>query len=65
MEARIPNQAKHSRERQEPMAFEWRRCAAHPWLQASILLGPGFEPRCFLEDGSTHPVGGDELDRAA
>lgn len=46
-------------------AFEWRPCRLHPWLGVSILSGRGFDPACYLEDGSAHAVDPAELERAA
>lgn len=38
------------------MAFRWLPCERHPHLGVSVLVGRGFDPICFREDGSAHPV---------
>lgn len=46
-----------------PMAFEWRPCPRHPWLGVSALVvRGGVGARCYLPDGSSHPV---EVETAA
>ena len=47
------------------MSFAWLRCPKHPWRQASVLVGGGFAPVCFDEDGAPHPVDPADLERAA
>lgn len=65
MEAPIPDAPQHRRAGQRPMAFEWRRCPRHPWLQVSVLVIGDCTPLCMDGGGSTHAVDRADLEQAA